>query len=104
MKIKPEQLDISVEKITGYLLAKKEKNDKSKFLLSLGYSKKNWHELLNAIKNIALNNDLTLEKISEFGNLYSVKGELKNRMVVTIWLQQVDKDVYKFITLYPCYG
>ena len=42
MKIRPEQLDIPIEKITEYLLAKKEKNDKSKILLSLGYSKENW--------------------------------------------------------------
>ncbi len=50
MKIKPDQLDIPVEKVTEYLLVKKEKNDKSKFLLSLGYSKENWQELLNDLK------------------------------------------------------
>ncbi len=81
----------------------KRKNDKSKFLLSLGYSKENWQELLNDIKNIAVNNDLVLERASEFGNLYSIKGELKNKSIITIWLQQVKKNIYRFITLYPDY-
>ncbi len=103
MKIRPEQLDIPAEKITEYLLAKKEKNDKSKYLLSLGYSKENWQDLLNDIKNISVNNDLVLERTSEFGNLYSIKGVLKSKLIITIWLQQVNKDVYKFITLYPNY-
>ena len=84
-------------------MAKKNKNDKSKFLLALGYSKENWLELSNDIKNIAVNNDLVLEKTSEFGNLYSIKGQLKNKSIITIWLQQVNKNVYRFITLYPDY-
>ncbi len=41
MKIKLEQIDIRDEKIIEYLLAKKEKNDKSKFLLALEYSRAN---------------------------------------------------------------
>ncbi|MDQ3683227.1 MAG: hypothetical protein M3352_09165 [Bacteroidota bacterium] len=104
MKIKPEQLEIPVEKITEYLLAKKEKNDKSKFLLSLGYSRENWQDLLNDIKTIAVANELILERKSEFGNLYSIKGLLKRKFIITIWLKQVDKDIYRFITLYPDYG
>ncbi len=66
MKLRLEQLDIPVEKITEYLLTKKEKNDKSKFLQSLGYSLENWQDLVNEIKNIAVKNDLVLERISEF--------------------------------------
>ena len=53
-------------------MAKKEKNDKSKFLMSLGYTKENWQELINDIKQIALSNELVLEKTSEFGDLYSI--------------------------------
>lgn len=34
MRLKFEQLDISIEKITEYLLVSKLKNDKSKFLMS----------------------------------------------------------------------
>jgi hypothetical protein len=69
MRIESYQIDIPVEKITDYLLVKKEKNDKSKFLLNLGYSQENYQELLNDIRNIALSNDINLERSSEFGDL-----------------------------------
>lgn len=53
------------------------------------------------IIEIAMNNDLILQRISEFGNLFSIEGNLKNKKVVTIWLQQVNNNTYRFITLYP---
>lgn len=85
MKIKAYQIEIEipVEKITEYLLVKKEKKDKLKFLVSLGYSKENYRELLNDIKDIAINNDIILERTSEFGNLYSIKGLLRNKRIIT---------------------
>ncbi len=101
MKIKAEQLDIPIEKIIDYLLAAKLKNDKSKFLSSLGYAKENWEELLKDIMEIAISNDLILQRISEFGNLYSINGKLKNKEVITIWLQKISNDMFRFITLYP---
>lgn len=101
MKIKAEQLDIPIEKITEYLLVVKLKADKSKFLSSMGYTQENWQELLHDIIRIAVNNDLILQRLSEFGNLYSINGKLKNKKVVTIWLQQINNDMYRFITLYP---
>jgi len=91
VKLQLEQLDIPAEKILQYLLAKKEKNDKSNFLMFLGYSKVNWQDLSYDIKNIALNNNLVLKRTSEFGNLYSIRGKLKNKFVITIWLKQSPK-------------
>ncbi len=66
-------------KIQEYLSVKKEKNDKSKFLFSLGYSTEQYHELLNDIKDIATNKDIILEKTSEFGKLYFIKGTIKKQ-------------------------
>ncbi len=103
MRIRSDQIDIPVEKIKDYLLIKKEKNDKSKFLYSLGYSLENWNKLLQDIKSIALDNDLILQRVSEFGDMYSIKGTLKNKKIITIWLQQVNENLYRFITLYPEY-
>lgn len=101
MRIKEEELEIPIEKITEYLLIVKLKADKSKFLFSQGYTKENWKELLQDILKIALNNDLILQRLSEFGNLYSIKGKLKNRDVITIWFQEKNNNTYRFITLYP---
>jgi hypothetical protein len=101
MRITARQIFIAEEKITKYLLVKKTKNDKSGFLYLLGYSLENWHDLLVDIKEVALNHELVLERISEFGDLYSIKGKLKNKRIVTIWVQEIDNEVYRFITLYP---
>jgi hypothetical protein len=101
MRLKLEQLDISIEKITEYLLVFKLKNDKSKFLLSVGYTLENWEQPLKDIIEIAVNNNLILQKVNEFGNLYLISGKLKNKRIVTIWLQQINHDTYRFITLYP---
>ena len=103
MRIKIEQLIIPVEKITEYLLVVKLKTDKSKFLFSLGYSKENWKNLLEDIVEIAVNNDLVLQKMSEFGNLYSVSGKLRSKVVITIWLHEINSNLFRFITLYPAH-
>lgn len=98
MKLAEDQIVIPAEKITAYLLVKKEKNDKSIFLNVLGYSYDNWEELANDIKQIALTNELIFQKRSEFGDLYSIKGRLKNSAVFTVWFQQIAGEVYRFIT------
>src|SRR5215831_16523331 len=99
MQLTEDQIIISAEKINEYLLIRKDKNDKSKFLRSLGYTKDNWQELVNDIKQIALSNELVLERTSEFGDLYSIKGQLKTKAVITIWLEKVSQVAYRFITL-----
>ncbi len=53
MLIKPEQLIIPEEKVLGYLLVKKDKNDKSEFLARLGFTKDNYKELIAEIIVIA---------------------------------------------------
>ncbi len=101
MGLHRSQILIAPEKITAYLLVEKRKNDKSKFLLSLGYSIQNWEELANDICVIAENNEPRLERESEFGDLYSIKGFLKIKAIITIWLQQTESGAYRFVTLYP---
>jgi hypothetical protein len=50
VRITRENIEIPTEKITGYLLVSKEKNDKSAFLANLGYTLNNWSELINDIR------------------------------------------------------
>ncbi|MFM9840166.1 MAG: hypothetical protein ACKVOQ_18010 [Cyclobacteriaceae bacterium] len=47
MHVPADKVEISKNKITDYLLARKVKNDKSGFLEQLGYNIKNWDELEN---------------------------------------------------------
>ena len=101
MHIPAEQVEISAEKITDYLLVQKEKNDKSEFLSSLGYRIENWSELEKDIRTLVDKNDAHLQKSTPFGDMYEVKGKLRNFGVVTIWLLTIDTEKFRFITLFP---
>jgi len=101
MKLSESQIIVPKEKITDYLLVNKRKNDKSFFLLELGYSVNNYQELINDIKLIAVTGDVSLSRESEFGNLYKINGPLKNTLVVTIWIEQITYNAFRFVTLYP---
>jgi len=101
MIISADKIEISDEKVLDYLLVQKEKNDKSAFLLKLGYSIENWNELVTDIKNIASHNNAVLQQHTTFGDMYEVRGKLKNFGVITIWLLAVDNEKFRFITLYP---
>jgi len=101
MHIPAEKVEISAEKITGYLLVQKEKNDKSAFLSSLGYRIENWTELEKDIRTLVDKNEAHLQRSTPFGDMYEVKGELRKFGIVTIWLLTVDTEKFKFITLFP---
>lgn len=101
MYIPSEKVDILEEKIKDYLLVPKAKNDKSKFLGELGYSMANWNELESDLRKLVAENETYIQRSTPFGDLYEVKGKLKNFGVVTIWLLMVGHDKFRFITLYP---
>lgn len=101
MHIPARKVEISSKKITDYLLARKVKNDKSKFLEQLGYSIENWNELEHDIRLLVERNDAVLQSKTPFGDMYEVKGALKGFRVVTIWLLTVDQERFRFVTLFP---
>ncbi len=93
---------IEKEKITNYLLVRKDKNDKSKFLNDLGFEIENWEELKSEILNIAKNNETIFQSSSPFGgDLVEITGKLRKNKIVTIWLLRIDQDTLRFITLFP---
>ena len=96
------EIIIDQTKITQYLLIPKPKNDKSKFLNNLGYSLNNWQELETDIRKIFHENEAIFQKEAAFGgNLYEVKGVLRNLEVITIWLLLENPTIFRFITLFP---
>jgi hypothetical protein len=101
MHLSKEQLIIPEEKLKQYLLVYKERNDKSGFLKSLGFELENWQDLAIEIAELAVSNEVRFEKHSEFGNLYSVLGKLRDLEVVTIWFHLEPSNKYRFVTLFP---
>lgn len=53
----PSDVIISPEKIRDYLLTQQPQDDKSKFLISAGFTRGNWHELESAIRGLAASVD-----------------------------------------------
>lgn len=101
MKLSLEQIEIPVEKVIQYLLVKKPKNDKSAFLNRLGYNETNVQRLIQDIKQLAIENEAELSRVSEYGDLYKITGKLKEVLIVSIWLEQIEENKFRFVTLYP---
>lgn len=101
MRVKEEQVIIAKEKITNYLLVKKEKNDKSSFLKGLGYNHKNVEELIRDILKLATMEEIKLSRENVYGSLFKIEGFLRQTRVTTIWFEQVKNQKFYFVTLYP---
>lgn len=105
MKI-PENAIIPDAKLTRYLLLRRSRDDKSKFLAQAGFSLENPEALLLALRQITLLNDAIEDRSDEFGTYYQVKGVLQGvngttLNVITIWLQRKSDRQFQFLTLVP---
>ncbi|MDF5721655.1 MAG: hypothetical protein PUP91_14490 [Rhizonema sp. PD37] len=105
MKI-PENAVIPQEKLTKYLLVFRRKDDKSKFLEQAGFIQENADDLLKAIRQLAVTNEVQKDNINEYGIFYTVEGNLRgvngrDLAVVTVWLQSKNDGSFRFITLKP---
>ncbi len=97
---------ISEQTIKGYLLIKRKRNDKSKWLAQAGYSISNWKRLRDDLRNQILPMDAELIDDGEFGKLFMIKGILsgpldKKLEVCSVWMIEKETGKTKFITVYP---
>ncbi|AQG78108.1 DUF6883 domain-containing protein [Spirosoma montaniterrae] len=93
---------IESRKITEYLLIWKAESDKSAFLQRLGYSLDNWQELEADIRYIIAEGSAIYSRPAPFGgDLYQVKGTLRNFGVITVWLYLAEPTSWRFVTLFP---
>ena len=102
----PEHTIIAKEKLTGYLLEFKKRNDKSQWLAKAGYSRENWKILENDLRKQILSKEAVCLETTEYGRLYEIKGIIigpngTTLLVRTIWMIETETDISKFITMYP---
>ena len=102
----PEDSIIAFEKLTGYLLIPKVRNDKSKYLARAGFTTANPEALLEAIQSLIGAVEAEQEKTTEYGTFYLVKGALigvngVRISVITVWLERKTDGTFQFITLIP---
>ena len=53
------------------------------------------------IEKLVLANDAHLQQRTVFGDIFEVKGKLKHKSIITVWLLAIDAKHYRFITLFP---
>lgn len=92
-------------KLTKYLLIQQPKDDKLGFLAQAGYTLENWQKLQQELRRL-LSNKATLNKETNFGKIYEIKGVLSgvnrvNLRVATYWIIDSLTDETRFVTLLP---
>jgi hypothetical protein len=101
----PTESIIAPEKLTQYLLLPKRKNDKANFLAQAGFTLENPEVLEKAIRAQIAEHDAVWEREDAYGVIYQVTGALHGPhgilAVVTIWIEQKQDNVFRFVTLKP---
>jgi hypothetical protein len=89
----PANAMIAREKVTGYLLVRQGRNDKSAFLEKGGYTAETPEALLAAVAELREHSDARQVDDNQFGIYYEVIGELPGftgirLRVKTVWMAE----------------
>jgi len=102
----PSTAVIASEKIKEYLLSPRKRNDKSKWLAKAGYKLGNWQRLEKDLRTQILSQNAVFTEETKYGQMYEIKGKLtgpngKTLSVRTIWMNEHETGLTKFITIFP---
>ena len=102
----PDDAIIAPKKLTHFLLAWREENDKSGFLAKAGYAVENAKQLETDLRSQLLPLDAEFLDHDEYGDKYIIRGKLKGPngrvlRVISIWMIEEIGGAAKFVTLYP---
>jgi lipid-A-disaccharide synthase len=101
----PRDAIIIAGKLAKYLLVRRAKDDKSRYLAQAGFDQSNPEMLEAAIRRAIEQSEARFDRANKFGTYYTVRCELvgpsgRKLPVVLVWLYRLD-GVYSFITLVP---
>jgi|SRR3989344_21251 len=103
-----EKAFIDPAKIKDYILSPSHPVGRFKMALfqKIGYTDKNWGQLINDIRRYHLPIDAELIEKTEYGRKYAIKGKIqgpngKTVLFKSIWIILEDEDMPRFITIYP---
>ena len=101
----PNNASVPAAKLSGYLLTRREVDDKSLFLKSAGFTQATWRELEAAIRSLASDAEATEDGTTVYGTFWRASGLLRGPRrtlnVVTIWIQWAIDGSFHFVTLKP---
>jgi hypothetical protein len=103
-----EKAEVPEAKVVRYLLSTTHRAGKSKasFFMEFGFDPDRWEELAGALKQHAVDNDISLEEKTTFGTRYVIEGPLKAPdgtwlNVRSAWFIDDDGDSPRLITAHP---
>jgi hypothetical protein len=103
-----EKAEVSETKIVKYLLSTTHRAGKSKaaFFIEFGFDPQKWQELDRALRQHAMDNEITRQEQTIFGTRYVIEGILKapdgrSLNIRTAWFIDNESDVPRFITAHP---
>lgn len=102
----PTHAIIAREKLTGYLLVRQVRSDKSGFLGSGGFTILNPDALMGELEMLRDASEANQVDDNKFGRYYELVGVLRGPLgaglrVKTIWVTEHLSGVTKFVTLIP---
>jgi hypothetical protein len=104
MRIPPEAI-IADDKLTIYLLAQRQWDDKSGFLRRAGFTLDNWNDLRLAIRGLSNSVEAVDDGRNEYGTFYRIDGSLigpvETLAVTLIWMRRSVDQRFYFVTLKP---
>ncbi|MCX6028453.1 MAG: hypothetical protein NT169_04005 [Chloroflexi bacterium] len=96
------------QKITGYLLSFNHRDGRSKaaFFSRFGFSADAWQGLAKALRQHAVDHEVSRVEDSPFGTRYVVEGVIitpdqRDPVIRSIWFIETDNEIPRFVTAYP---
>ena len=103
-----DQVVVPRAKVADYLLSQTHRDGRHKaaFFLRFGFTPDNWQEMAAALKQHAVDHDVTREEPSPFGRRLVVEGIMhcpdgREPLVRSVWFLRSEKTVPRFVTAYP---
>jgi hypothetical protein len=101
----PAEAIIADDKLTMYLLAQRQWDDKSGFLRRAGFTLDNWNDLRLAIHELSNSVEAVNDGGNEYGTFYRIDGSLIGPVgtlaVTLIWMRRSVDQRFYFVTLKP---
>jgi hypothetical protein len=103
-----ERAAVPQPKITGYLLSISHRDGRSKaaFFLRFGFSTNVWQGLAEALRQHAIDHEISGVEDSPFGTRYVIEGMIhspdgRNPMIRSVWFIEAGEEAPRFVTAYP---
>ena len=107
MKV-PADAIIAPDKLTGYLLVPRQRNDKARFLAKGGFEREAPDVPMRAVRELAASVDAVQDGYNEYGEFYRQEGDLSGPQgalrVVLVWLRWHVDGSWHLVTVKPAKG